>query len=63
MDAVVEFDGKDIFVIVDGVKIAKRGHPGTPEAGTWISLRPGWAVTTTDDYDHIGIWHDGIVRN
>jgi hypothetical protein len=25
----IECDGKDVFVVVDGLKIAKRGHPGT----------------------------------
>jgi hypothetical protein len=40
----IECDGNDIFVIADGVKIAKRGHPGTPQAGTWVSLEPGWRV-------------------
>jgi hypothetical protein len=37
-------DGTDIFVAVDGVKVAKRGRPGTPQAGTWVSLEPGWSV-------------------
>lgn len=37
-------DGEDIFIILDGVKIAKRGHPGTPYAGTWVSLEPGYTV-------------------
>ena len=23
----IAFDGEDMFVIVDGVKVAKRGHP------------------------------------
>jgi hypothetical protein len=27
------------FVIVNGVTVARRGHPGTQEAGTWVSLR------------------------
>jgi hypothetical protein len=26
----IESTGEDIFVIADGVKIAKRGRPGTP---------------------------------
>ena len=45
-DAVVSIisDGEDIFIIADGVKIAKRGHPGTPQAKTWVSLEPGWIV-------------------
>jgi hypothetical protein len=37
-------DGHDIFIIFDGVKIAKRGHPGTPQAKQWVSLEPGFTV-------------------
>ena len=32
--------------MVDGVKIARRGYPGTPEARTWVSLKRGWTVTS-----------------
>jgi hypothetical protein len=39
-----ESDGKDIFVVFNGVRVAKRGHPNTPQAGTWIALEPGFAV-------------------
>ena len=48
-DAVVSIisDGEDIFIIADGMKIAKRGHPGTPQAKTWISLEPGWIMRAT----------------
>ena len=28
----------------DGVRIAKRGAKGTPQALTWISLEPGFRV-------------------
>jgi hypothetical protein len=34
----------DIFVLVGGTKIAKRGLPDTPQANTWIILEPGWFV-------------------
>ena len=37
-------DGENIFVLIDGVKIAKRGLPGTAHAHTWIMLEPGWFV-------------------
>ena len=37
-------DGDDLFVLADGVKIAKRGRPGTAQARTWVSLEPGWRV-------------------
>jgi hypothetical protein len=39
-----EGDGADLFVLLDGLKIAKRGHPGTPQAGTWVSIEPGYEV-------------------
>jgi hypothetical protein len=32
------------FITADGVKIARRGDPGTPQARTWVSLEPGWIV-------------------
>jgi hypothetical protein len=48
-DTMIIGDSNDIFVVVDGVKVAKRGHPGTPEAGTWISLKAGWTVTENGD--------------
>jgi hypothetical protein len=34
----------DVFVLIDGMKIAKRGQPDTPHAHTWIMLEPGWFV-------------------
>jgi hypothetical protein len=33
-----------IFVLVGGMKIAKRGLPDTAHANTWIMLEPGWIV-------------------
>ena len=40
----IESDGEDIFIVADGLKIAKRGHPGSPQAKTWVSLEPGYIV-------------------
>ena len=34
----------DVFVLVGGIKIAKRGLPDTAYADTWIMLEPGWCV-------------------
>jgi hypothetical protein len=49
----VEFaeTGNEIFVVVDGQRIAKRGRPGTPHAKTWVLLEPGWTVS--------GVWEGG----
>jgi hypothetical protein len=44
------FQGEDMFVVRNGKKIAKRGHPGTLQATkAWISLEPGWQVFDADD--------------
>jgi len=39
---------EDIFIVFDGKRIAKRGRPGTPEAGKWVSLQPGYLVYEDD---------------
>jgi hypothetical protein len=38
----LDCDGEDMFIIADGVKIAKRGRGRY--ANTWISLEPGYIV-------------------
>jgi len=43
-DLAIVDDGKDVFIVLDSVQIAKRGHPGTLQAGAWTSLEPGWSV-------------------
>jgi hypothetical protein len=43
-EAAIESDGTDVFVIYDGKRIAKRGHPDTPQTGTWVSIEPGYTV-------------------
>jgi hypothetical protein len=47
--AAIEVTKTDIFVVFDGVRIAKRGRPGTPQARTWISLEPGFTVLSSAD--------------
>jgi hypothetical protein len=63
----IESDGHDIFVVVDGGKIAKRSHPDTPQAKTWVSLEPGWvvldgpALTDPDEESsYVEISHHGV---
>ena len=41
---VMHFDGHDLWIIVNGAKVAKRGRPKTPEAGSWIALAPGFTA-------------------
>jgi len=40
----LEWEGTDVFVVANGVRIARRGRKGTPQAKTWISPEPGWRV-------------------
>jgi hypothetical protein len=40
----IQFDGTDLYAVFQGVRIAKRGAKGTPQALTWISLEPGFRV-------------------
>jgi hypothetical protein len=53
-------DGRDIFVSVDGVNIAKRGRPNTPQAKTWVSLEPGWSVIDIGGLREIEVRYQGV---
>ena len=44
----LELDGTDLYVVVDGLRIAKRGPPGTQAAKAWIPLERGWAVLDSE---------------
>jgi hypothetical protein len=55
----IQGDDSDIFIVVDGVKIARRGHKGTAEAMTWVSLEPGWTVIGSQDHEGIEISFEG----
>jgi hypothetical protein len=45
-EASIESDGIDVFVVHNGTRIAKRADPNTPQAGTWVPLKPGYACLT-----------------
>ena len=56
----VEATDKDIFVFVDGVRVAKRGHPGTAQAGTWVSLELGYVVLSNADLREMTVQYNGV---
>ena len=56
----IKRDGTELFVIVDGQKIAKRGKFDSPEAGTWISLEPGWEVLSSPNGEELVVCLDGV---
>jgi hypothetical protein len=47
-EIVIAYDGNELVVSVNGVRIARRGRPNTPQAGTWVS-QPGWRVLDEPD--------------
>jgi hypothetical protein len=46
----------EVYVVFNGTRIAMRGHPGTPQAGTWVSLEPGFSVAV--DGAELVVIHD-----
>jgi hypothetical protein len=34
----------EMYIELDGQRIAKRGYPDSPQAKTWIALEPGYQV-------------------
>jgi hypothetical protein len=44
---------REIYVVVDGRRIAHRGHPDTPQAGTWVAIDKHYHVE--GDHTHIVI--------
>jgi hypothetical protein len=55
-------DGDDLFIIYDGQRIAKCGKPGTPLAGIWIALVPGWTITS-DEQGGLAVAFDPRARH
>ena len=52
--------GDEVFVLVDGVKIAMRGTPDSVHASSWIAIEPGWTVLEFDDGDTLQISYNGV---
>jgi hypothetical protein len=55
----VETADRTLFILVDGVRVARRGYMGSPQAGTWVSIEPGWEAMDSDEgviVRHNGVW-------
>jgi hypothetical protein len=56
----VEEDGEvTVYVVWDGVRIAKRPRGGGYE---WTSLEPGWVVTFSAGYERTYVEYNGRER-
>jgi len=47
----IEYDGKEMFVVRNGVRIAKRRRKDKE----WVSLMPGVTVRDCNQKDHQGV--------
>lgn len=56
----LESTGEELFVTANGKRVAKRGHPGTPQAGTRISLEPGYLVLSNSDLSELVVEYQGV---
>jgi hypothetical protein len=52
-------EGIAMFVVVDGLKVAKRGRPNTRQAKTWVPIEPGREVIDEDYLIYISIRYNG----
>jgi len=55
-----EITETDIFIVYNGVRIAKRGNPDTPQARTWLSLEPGFTVLNNFDLTELVVMRGGV---
>jgi hypothetical protein len=60
-EASIESDGIDVFVVYNGVRIAKRGQPNSPQAGAWVSLETGFRLLDKDYPVKLVIERDGKI--
>jgi hypothetical protein len=56
------YDGTDLLISFNGKLIAKRGQPDTPQAGTWVSLEPGWTVEGDDEEIEVTRFDSDVVH-
>jgi hypothetical protein len=49
----------ELFVVVDGIKIATRGAPGSAYGGRWVALEPGWSIIELEGGSRLQVSYDG----
>ena len=52
-------DGGSTFIVIDGIRVAQRGEPGTRHAEKWVSIEPGWDVFVGADMRSISVTYNG----
>jgi hypothetical protein len=49
----------ELFVVVDGVAIGKRGKPGSRHAGKWLAIEPGWSIVELEGGNRLQVSYNG----
>ena len=44
---------REIYIRFDGRRIAYRGHPDTPQAGSWVAIDKRYLVRDENDCDRV----------
>jgi hypothetical protein len=57
---VVELVGRELWLSIGGVQIARRGHRGNKRIKTWRPVHRAWLIRDTDSPKAIQIMHNGI---
>jgi hypothetical protein len=52
----------ELYLVLDGQRIAKRGHPGTPEAMTWVPLVEGLSFVDDHPDDGVPVFDAGEIQ-
>lgn len=55
----VQTEGQDVFIVVDGERIAKRPIRTIDVAMNWVVLVPGWVVRDADRGRSIEVTYEG----
>ena len=59
-DVLLESVGDDVFVSINGIRIARRIDQGMSQARIWLPLKPGWSVLDSADDDDLIVSVDGF---
>jgi hypothetical protein len=54
----IEEHCSDTFVVINGIAIARLTSTDSSQAGTWVPLERGWAVTSNEDLSRVEITYD-----
>jgi hypothetical protein len=52
----------ELYLLIDGKRMAYRGHPRTKDAGTWVSIQPSFVVVDEHPDDGVPVMDAGEIE-